>query len=729
MKKNKKRIKLIVFILGLTAILIFISLAGIFFSGRVILDLAKYAYKIDQQNNKRLSSDLFYSITKETANFYSNKFKETANLVNILASNVQKQLVNSKSFNLSNNSIDLTKYKSKNFFVDTSQSIYNIYYWGDEDTVPSEVIKQLNSIKSIGTIFKSIKNMSDKYFYSVYVISVNKYDFTYPQLDAYYKNIKDKSTFDKFYLFKDFPLQLKDKNIKVNLPCIFERPYRDASDEIVMGVKTGIYNNGQLLAYVGIDFSLDVFRKSMLTNPLPTSKVKNDKSNLTEGFLFILNKDGNIITFPKKYADLFSLPKEYLNMKSYLEQNTIKLSKSTSSAVKVLSKKIKSGDSGKEEIILKGMAFDVAYSAIEETGWTLGFVIKKQYLLSPTVKTKNLLKATIKELFKKQLLRTVIFIIFTFILMFFIFRYFLHKPINKIQEKIKKMVDGDFNTDLKEEGSAEIAELASGFNFMGKKLINYIEDLKKETAERQAFETEIQIAEKIQRSILPDPASIPTNGNFILTARLNAAKNVSGDFYDFFYLNENKIAILIADVSGKGLQAAFFMATSKALIKNQCLLEHDDPGKVLDHVNKILCMDNKAQMFVTVCLAFCNIADGTATYANAGHHTGIFLRNNKIIRAENFKNIALGIYDQAEYKTGKIDALIGDTIILYTDGISEAVSPEGKEYGEKRLEKLILTNKDLHLDTLCDTIIKDVTVFECENRFDDITLLAFKRLK
>jgi serine phosphatase RsbU (regulator of sigma subunit) len=729
MKKNRKKIKLIIiFIFGFSSILIFISLASTYSSGKAILNLAKYAYLLDQQNNKKLSSDLFFAITEETVNLYSEYFKTTAILVSLLATEVQKQLTESQNFDLKKNSVNLTKYKNRNFFVDSTQNTYNTYYWGNKNKVPMQILKELNSLKSIGKMFIDIENMYPGYYYGVYVISTDYFHFAYPIVDSYYKNIKDASEFALFYKFNKFPLQIKDKS-RTKLPCIFERPYKDASGNLVLSVETGIYNKGKLIAHVGIDIDFKKISRLMLTNPVPKTELKTKNGDLVEGFLFLLSKEGNIIIFPEKYANLFSLPKEYLNMINYLKENTIKLSSSEDPEVKALSQKIKNKKSGIEEITLKEVAFDIAYSEIKPTGWTLCYVIEKQYLLSPTIQTKKLLRATIEQLFKKNLYITLVFIILSFVFMFFIFRHFLQKPIKKIQYKIKKMGNGHFNINLKEEGAAEIAELAAGFNFMDKELRSYIDNLKKETAASQTLETEIRIAEKIQRTILPDPTSFPTNGKFQLAARLNAAKNVSGDFYDFFYLNKNKIAILIADVSGKGLQAAFFMATSKALIKNQCFLEHDDPGKVLEHVNKVLCMDNKAQMFVTVCLAFCNITDGTVIYANAGHHAGMILRNNQVLRPENFKNIALGIYDKADYKTGNTSTFIGDKIFLYTDGVPEAVSPEGEEYGEERLKKLILTNKNQSLNILCDIIIKDVNKFEENSRFDDITLLAFKRMK
>ena len=465
----------------------------------------------------------------------------------------------------------------------------------------------------------------------------------------------------------------------------------------------------------------------MLSNPLSRNFSKQNLSDIS--FLFLLSNHGHIITFPKEYAKLFHLPEKYLNLKSYIDYNTTKLSDSTDNKIKKLNDYILKNKSGTMEISLDNKSFDIAFARVDSTDWTLAYVVEKQYLLSPTLQSKKLIKSVELQLLKKYSYLTVTFILLSFLFLYVLFKYFLLSPIKNIQKNIQNIKSGNLNIKLKEKGTSEIAGLASGLNFLSKKIIDYIEILKVETANRQNIETEIQIAEKIQQSILPNPDDFPTNDLFLINAKLNPAKNVSGDFFDFFYLDENKIALLIADVSGKGLQAAFFMATSKALIKDQCHFEKENPGKVLEHVNKQLCKDNKAQMFVTVNLSFYNINDGSYIASNAGHHQAIILKNNSIVRLQHKKNIALGILDEMTFNTVKGRLNINDTAFQYTDGIPEAISPSGEEYGEKRLEILIQENCKHSINVICKKIIKDVKDFEHEDRFDDITLLALKRLR
>ena len=726
LKKNKLKL-VVIFIFVLSIFLITLSFVHAYLSVTAINGLAKYANTIDEKNNKILSAELFYEITKNRAKSFSNHFKTAAKAVEMLAELTLKQLVENNIVENKDVKINLTKYRGRNFFVDTTQQYFNIYYWGSESNVPPKIIDQLTSLKEISDVFMGMKNMFPESFYSIWVFSTNKFVFAYPKIENYYKDIKESIDFNKIYPEEVYPLSIKDKERKVLLPCIFEKPYLDHLGNATVGIKTAIYDEGKLVARVGVDLDLEKLTKAMLRVQL--SKEHIEEIYYTENFSFLLGEKGNIIIFPQKYAGLFLLPRNDSDFNIFLDRDPINLSDSDSTEIKALAKSIIQNDSGTAEIQLNNIDYFVAYSELEETGWILCNVIRKDSLLSPTINTNEMIGFTVKKIFKQCLLITLTFLAISFIILFILFKYYVLAPIRRIRGGIKKMGDGNFNIDLKENGAVEFAELSKAFNYLGKELREYMRNLSKEVASRQSIETEVQLAENIQRTILPEALSFSANDSFQLVSRLNAAKNISGDFYDYFYITEKKIAFLIADVSGKGMQAAFFMAMSKVLIKNQCLLDPNNPAEVLKKVNQALCMDNKAQMFVTLCLVYYNIEDGSAIYVNAGHHSAAVLRDNNIKRVSKSNNIALGILDETEFIAATVKVNIEDTVILYTDGIPEAVSPEGDEYGEERLEKLMLKNKNMPLDDLCDAIMKDVIVFEGENRFDDITLIGFKRFK
>ena len=726
MSKRKIKHKLLtIFILGISILLLSITITFTYASFDSTKKLGSFAVKIDKDNNKRIASNLFLEITKTKAKEAFTNFFAMKTAVHTLAYNLMDTFRYQDPFK---EDIKLIKLKDKNLLINTSPKTGDLIYWGDPKSISEKTKREMNKTVNLVPIFKRTKAIATKTIKSVWLINKDKFIFVYPQDLPFIKNLPSKKVFNKYFDYSDFP-QKNNLSTKFS-PVYITKPYKDLTGKIVLSIKTAIYDkNKNISAVVGIDIDFELLKNNMLHNNIFRKNEDETDEKFMEGFIFLLGKNGNIVSFPQKYADLFSIPESYLNLTEYNQKNRIKLSDSGNYNIKKLAKNIKENNSGTYSISLNKKDYIIAFSQIKELGWTLGYVIEENSLLSSPIRTKEEIKTTELTILKNHIAIVIFFLLLSFLFITLFFRYFFLKPINKIRKGIKKMGDGNFDINLKEEGAAEIADLSTAFNYLGKELKDYMKNLKKEAEARQAYETEIQIAEKIQRSILPNSASFPTNNKFQLSAKLNAAKNVSGDFYDFFYLSETKIALLIADVSGKGLPAAFFMAMSKVLIKNECLQESDDPAKVLEKVNRALCMDNKAQMFVTVSLIFYNINDGTATYANAGHHSALIVKNNNITIPHKTNNMALGILEEAVFHTNEINLNIGDFGLLYTDGVTEAVSPKGEEYGVDRVKKLIIENINMTLEELCDTIIKDVTNFEDKSRFDDITLVAIKRTK
>ena len=252
--------------------------------------------------------------------------------------------------------------------------------------------------------------------------------------------------------------------------------------------------------------------------------------------------------------------------------------------------------------------------------------------------------------------------------------------------------------------------------------------LKQEIEEKSKLINEIKIASDIQQSILPKITDKFKRPEFTLYAELEPALNASGDFYDFFYINKNILAFVIADVSGKGIQAALFMSMAKALLKSYCLTEHNDPAKVLEKTNNYLCIDNEYKMFVTVFLAYLNYETGELTYANAGHHSSILASGDG--KYENFgllDGVILGFFPDTKFNSGSKLLKKDDLVVMYTDGVFEAVSPVNKEYGEERLMDLIVKNRNLEINEICLSILSDLEVFEQGSRFDDVTLVALRK--
>lgn len=330
---------------------------------------------------------------------------------------------------------------------------------------------------------------------------------------------------------------------------------------------------------------------------------------------------------------------------------------------------------------------------------------------------------------KTMSLMAVIALALLCVLFGFWFAGTLSRPIVKLRDGVKNIGRGNFEVKVEEKGSLETKELAIAFNSLGRELATYMDNLKKEVSARQAVESEINIARDIQQSLLPRTfPPFPERKEFEIYASLTPAKEVAGDFYDYFFIDKNKLAIIIGDVSGKGIPAAFFMAVSRTLIKNICMQERN-PAKALSRTNDVLSIDNDAAMFVTLFLAYYNIETGELQYANGGHHQALITDKNANVRSFGMcGDPALGIIPEYEYKSGEFLIKTGEIMILFTDGITEAPNKSHEQFGEERLTQLLIENNHLTLKETSAKVIENVLEFEKGKRFDDITLVLFKRL-
>ncbi|HJO93923.1 MAG TPA: SpoIIE family protein phosphatase [Victivallales bacterium] len=311
-----------------------------------------------------------------------------------------------------------------------------------------------------------------------------------------------------------------------------------------------------------------------------------------------------------------------------------------------------------------------------------------------------------------NLTNTLLIIISALVLVLVIFFFFLY--ISKKQHGSRLVL---LNENLDNIVMEKTKELRESFS----KLRNEIEA-------REKIENEIKIATEIQKSILPNITSKFIRPEFTLYAKMEPGKDAPGDFYDFFYTADGKLAMILADTSETGITAAFFMTFAKTAIKNICLNEKD-PSEALKKANKILATDNVKCIFTTLLLLYYDIETGNINFANAGHHPAIKLGDKSINSFGCFYNMALGVMGNTTYKSGNINLKIDETIICYTDGVIEAVSPSDEEYGEKRFYELLKKNRKLTPSEISCKIIKNVKNFEDDNRCSDVTILAFKRIK
>lgn len=258
-----------------------------------------------------------------------------------------------------------------------------------------------------------------------------------------------------------------------------------------------------------------------------------------------------------------------------------------------------------------------------------------------------------------------------------------------------------------------------------------------EQVTRERLEMEVQLARQIQQAFVPE--TLPAPPGWELAARWRTARQVGGDFYDIFELPGQRLGLFIADVADKGMPAALFMALTRTLMR-AAVLQTDSPAEALRQVNDLLYPDCEQGMFVTAVYAVLDIQTGQLTYANAGHNPPLSVHHN-VSRARKRSaqdglrlqrltrtGIALGVMERAEIGERSIDLFPGETLVIYTDGITEAFSPTEQIYGEERLLQVLVESRAKSAEQLLDEIDTDVTTFIADAPVaDDLTMIAVRR--
>lgn len=274
----------------------------------------------------------------------------------------------------------------------------------------------------------------------------------------------------------------------------------------------------------------------------------------------------------------------------------------------------------------------------------------------------------------------------------------------------------------------EIGELAVSFNRMIEELREYINNYARVSADKERIETELNVATQIQADMLPSifPA-FPERREFDLYASMTPAKEVGGDFYDFFLVDDDHVALIIADVSGKGVPAALFMVIAKTLLKN-CTQTGLSPGKILEKVNNQLCENNDAEMFVTTWLGILEISSLKMTCVNAGHeYPAIRRKGGKFELYKDRHGLVLAGMRDVKYGEYQIQLEKGDCLYVYTDGVAEATNGQEELYGTERMLCALNSRKGAGVEELLEMVRADIDQFvQDAPQFDDITMLSLE---
>ena len=276
--------------------------------------------------------------------------------------------------------------------------------------------------------------------------------------------------------------------------------------------------------------------------------------------------------------------------------------------------------------------------------------------------------------------------------------------LEKVNDSLKRITDGNLDEKVEVYESSEFASLSTDMNQMVDALKGHIEAAKKR------MEQELELARNIQESALPHNFDFP-DYEFEIYATMDPAKEVGGDFYDFFLIGNNRLVLVIADVSGKGVPASLFMMRSKTAIRGMAGTGRT-PAEIFEMVNDTLCEGNDAEMFVTVWIGIIDLDTGHMTCANAGHEYPVLMRNGEQFELYKQRHSpALATIEGLPFREYELDLNPGDSLFVYTDGVPEAINEQEEDYKTDRLVEVLNQNKDLPLKDLLPAVRQDIADF------------------
>ena len=482
------------------------------------------------------------------------------------------------------------------------------------------------------------------------------------------------------------------------------------------------YGRGETIScaapfYDAADNFAGVVSMDVLISDINDSVIAMDYVN--GAYAFLLDTNGKVIAAPEAFRDTVG--------NNIVTDDNARLHG--------IADQILSGESG---IAATDQAY-YAYAPIEGIDWILGVYFPTSVITEKTDDITAVISEntsdTAQSIQNSILLAITIFVagfIIIVIGVYFISKVFADRvvqPLLFLQKDVQMISKGNLEHRAKIIQDDEIGELANAFNNMSASLQEYIKNLSSVMAEKERIGAELNVATQIQADMLPSifPA-FPEREEFDIYATMQPAKEVGGDFYDFFLVDEDHLAVVIADVSGKGVPAALFMVIAKTLLKNRAQMG-DSPAKVLEVVNNQLCENNKAEMFVTVWFGVMQISTGKIVAANAGHEKPIIRKADG--EFEIFKDkhgFVMGGMEGMKYKEYEFEIEKGGCLFVYTDGVPEATSSDSELFGMERLVQVLNEEKDAPLPDILKSVKGSIDKFVKDApQFDDITMLALYR--
>ncbi|MBQ7625269.1 MAG: SpoIIE family protein phosphatase [Clostridia bacterium] len=486
--------------------------------------------------------------------------------------------------------------------------------------------------------------------------------------------------------------------------------------EISIMCSLPVYVDGELVAVIGADLFL------------------NDVSAAVNGaaqngsFICIVNQNGHVLFSPQSEGAFMAMPasrgedlRENANgelalfVRDSLEKNT-----------------------GLRLINIDGEPFYVAGSPISNVGWAVLSVVPKALADQPSaamVTRFNEIQTGASESFYDAMShsRTTILVLIAAVVVIavtaaLILSGRIVKPLEAITTRVRSLGGDDLQFKMEKEYRTgdEIEVLAESFAMLSGKTLEYISEVARVSAEKERIGAELSLATRIQADMLPSiyPA-FPERPEFDIYASMDPAKEVGGDFYDFFLIDDDHLCLFIADVSGKGVPAALFMMASMIILANNAQMGKS-PAQILQDTNAAICSNNREEMFVTVWLGILEISTGKLTAANAGHEFPVIKTPDGGFELFKDKHgFVIGGMDGAKYKEYEVTLKPGSKLFVYTDGVPEATNAEKELFGVDRMTDALNSAPDLSPRETLENVRRAVDGFVKDaEQFDDLTMMC-----
>ena len=479
-----------------------------------------------------------------------------------------------------------------------------------------------------------------------------------------------------------------------------------------------VYHNGKLAAVVGAD----IFLTSI--NDYVESK------SSAGSFVCVVNESGQMLFSPERDGVFkVGLASEAPDLR---ENENKELAELVSRALRE--------NTAVELIEIEGRDRYICGAPLKTVGWAVISVVEKELTDQPTAamltsyaEINNSAQTSFRQSAARSTRTVIILTVVVLVLACFaalILATRIVKPIERMTKRINSLNEEDSVFEMEDvyHTGDEIEFLADSFAAISRRTKDYIAQITSITAEKERIGTELELATRIQADMLPNiyPA-FPERKEFDIYASMDPAKEVGGDFYDFFLIDDDHLCMLIADVSGKGVPAALFMMASKIILSNNAMMGKS-PAKILTDTNDAICSNNREEMFVTVWLAVLDLNTGKLTAANAGHEYPVIKQpDGHFVIYKDKHDFVIGGYEGIKYREYELMLEPGSKLFVYTDGVAEAMNAKSEQFGTKRMLEALNASPDTSPQEALKNVRDAINRFTGDaEQFDDLTMLCFE---